>query len=207
MFKSIKFIKSGTTERNSWPLRDVPEVCFVGRSNVGKSSLINAIFNQKKLAKVANKPGKTLLLNFFEIDNDKLILTDTPGYGFSKASKVVQNEISDMMLHYFECRKALVALAIIVDVRRKLTTLDLQLLEMIASIRPELDVMLLITKADKISYSQALKAVTEINAQIKKIKFQDYRKIKHLLVSAKNKQNLDKVQIWLTNYFRKENKK
>ena len=110
-------------DRHSWPESDLPEVVLAGRSNVGKSSLINTITQRKKLAYVGNTPGKTRLLNFFNL-NDQYMLVDVPGYGYANASKTMLKKFGEMMEDYFAERTQKRGLLLIVDARHKPTEDD-----------------------------------------------------------------------------------
>lgn len=119
---------SSASSKESWPELDKPEVVVVGRSNVGKSSFINALCNRKKLAFVGNTPGKTQLLNFFDIDGE-WTLVDVPGYGYAKLSKNQLQKLGTMMDEYFADRENLQAVVSLVDARHAPTRDDLDMIE------------------------------------------------------------------------------
>ena len=106
----------------------VPEFAFVGRSNVGKSSLINALTNTKSLAKASATPGKTKMINYFEI-NDSFRFVDLPGYGYAKTGKVHQEVWSELIGKYLEESKSLVTIFVLVDIRHLPTVQDMQMVE------------------------------------------------------------------------------
>ena len=106
--------------KSQWPENDLPEICLAGRSNVGKSSFINTITNNSKLAKVSGTPGKTRTLNFFNI-NDELRLVDVPGYGYAKVNDKIKESFGDMLDTYLRERDVLKGLVLIVDYRHKPT--------------------------------------------------------------------------------------
>lgn len=108
---------------------DIPEICFIGRSNVGKSSFINAITNQKKLAKTSQTPGKTRLLNFFDINNGQYRIVDAPGYGYARVSDSQKMNFSNFMAEYLEKRSNLKAVGLLLDMRHKPTQDDKQMYE------------------------------------------------------------------------------
>ena len=120
-------------EKEQWPESDLPEVVVVGRSNVGKSSFINALTNKKKLAYVGNTPGKTRLINFFKID-DTWMLVDVPGYGYAKMSKQMLIKMGKMMDTYFNQREQICCVVQLVDARHGATHDDLDMIEMIQSL-------------------------------------------------------------------------
>ncbi|WP_370299743.1 ribosome biogenesis GTP-binding protein YihA/YsxC [Abyssibacter sp.] len=137
------------------PEPDRPEIAFAGRSNAGKSSVINAVTRQKSLARTSKTPGRTQLLNFFQLE-DTARLVDLPGYGFAKAPESVRREWHRMIEAYLQYRDALVGLVIIMDSRRPLTETDVQMLNWCAA-RP-LPCIILLNKADKLSKGAAASA-------------------------------------------------
>ena len=110
------------------PKPNLPEYAFIGRSNVGKSSLINALTNSKKLAKTSGKPGKTQLINHFLINNN-FYLADLPGYGYAKISKKIREEFQSFTLKYLENRENLVCLFMLIDLRVPPQKIDLEFME------------------------------------------------------------------------------
>ena len=135
-----------------WPHSEYPEVAFAGRSNVGKSSAINAITNRRGLAKTSKTPGRTQQIVFFELAGGQH-LVDLPGYGFAKVPEKVRRHWESSIANYLKNRENLRALILPMDARRPLTPLDQQMLEW--CITYELPVHILLTKADKLSNSQA----------------------------------------------------
>ncbi len=142
-----------------WPESELPEVILCGRSNVGKSSFINAILNRKNLAYVGQTPGKTRLLNFYNLD-DQWMLTDAPGYGYAKRSKSEHIDYGKLMEDYFRNRKPLKMAVLLVDIRHNPTQDDLVMLQFIRD--NNIPYIVVATKADKLSYSQQLKQVKMI---------------------------------------------
>lgn len=134
-----------------WPETTMPEVVLAGRSNVGKSSFINAVVRRKKLAYVGNTPGKTRLLNFFNLD-DKYMFVDVPGYGFANISKAQLIKFGEMMEDYFAEREQKKGLVLLVDSRHKPTEDDLTMLEFARYYH--LPTVVIATKVDKIKRSQ-----------------------------------------------------
>ena len=108
-------------DKKSWPDTKLPEIVLAGRSNVGKSSLINTITQRKKLAYVGNTPGKTRLINFFEINQRIMLCRCVPGYGYANASKAMLIKFGEMMEDYFNERKQKKGVVLIVDARHKPT--------------------------------------------------------------------------------------
>lgn len=138
------------------PNDDKPEFAFIGRSNVGKSSLINMICNHKGLAKTSATPGKTLLINHFIINNE-WYLVDLPGYGYAKRSKVVQKKLEQMISSYILQREQLVNLFVLIDIRHEPQKIDTEFITWLGE--SGIPFSIVFTKADKIGNSQkALKA-------------------------------------------------
>lgn len=136
--------------QQNWPNQHSKEVCFIGRSNVGKSSLINAITNNQYLARVSNTPGRTQLLNFFQEENKMLV--DLPGYGYAKMPINKQKEMIIMIEDYFNHRQQLVKVFVLVDAKIGPTPDDEMMLEFLKNL--ELSTMVIINKADKANQSQ-----------------------------------------------------
>lgn len=145
------------------------EVAFVGRSNVGKSSLLNKLFNRKNLVKVSSKPGKTTTINFFAVDDIDFV--DLPGYGFAKVSASEQDRWNKLMDGYFEAglngegepRNIRLVVAL-VDIRHDASKLDYQMIDYLAEL--ELPYAIAFTKADKLSRSKALQQVKTLRKQL-----------------------------------------
>lgn len=133
--------------KSHYPEDDIPEIALAGRSNVGKSSFINTILGRKNLARTSGKPGKTQLLNFFNID-DKIRFVDVPGYGYAKVSKVERARWGKMIEEYLTSRDNLRAVVSLVDLRHEPSTEDVQMYEFLKYY--EIPVIVVATKADKI---------------------------------------------------------
>lgn len=133
--------------KSHYPQDDIPEVALAGRSNVGKSSFINTLLNRKNLARTSGKPGKTQLLNFFNID-DKIRLVDVPGYGYARVSKKEREKWGRMIEEYLTSRENLKAVVSLVDFRHEPSADDVQMYEFLKYY--EIPVILVATKADKI---------------------------------------------------------
>lgn len=133
--------------KSHYPEDDIPEIALAGRSNVGKSSFINTLLGRKNLARTSGKPGKTQLLNFFNID-DKIRFVDVPGYGYAKVSKVERARWGKMIEEYLTSRDNLRAVVSLVDLRHEPSTEDVQMYEFLKYY--EIPVIVVATKADKI---------------------------------------------------------
>lgn len=136
-----------------YPKTGVPEFAFVGRSNVGKSSLINKALNRKSLARVSSTPGKTITINFYDID-ESIFLVDLPGYGYAKRSQSEIREWGDMIESYLSNRPQLKQIFLLVDSRHIPTKDDIMMLEWIRTVRPDDSVIVIATKTDKLKKSE-----------------------------------------------------
>ena len=151
------------TESKLFPSDRGNEIALCGRSNSGKSTLINALANQKRLAKTSNTPGRTQSINFFQLTNDEAKkIVDLPGFGYAKASKQDQNAWAKLILSYLEKRAALTDLILIMDMRHPFQNKDLEFLSLCNSLN--LPIHLVLTKADKLNNKETqntLKVVSE----------------------------------------------
>lgn len=150
--------------KSHYPQDQIPEVALAGRSNVGKSSFINTMLNRKNLARTSGKPGKTQLLNFFNID-DKLRFVDVPGYGYAKVSKTERAKWGKMIEEYLTSRENLRAVVSLVDFRHDPSADDLQMYEFLKYY--EIPVILVATKADKIPRGKWNKHESAIKKKLK----------------------------------------
>lgn len=160
-FTNAKFIKSAPSLKDA-PQGQFPEVLLVGKSNVGKSSLINALCNKKSLAYVSSKPGHTRLLNYYNID-DKIYLVDAPGYGYAKGGFNLDKLFGEMMDNYFTNATRLKLVLILLDSRRELGENDIEIINYIRE--KDINHLLVFTKLDKINQkekSQLLKHLDEV---------------------------------------------
>lgn len=148
---------------NQYPDVSLDEIAFVGRSNVGKSSLLNLLTNRKSLARVSGNPGKTRTINFYLI-NDAFRFVDLPGYGYAKVSKSITADWDRMMDDFFKQRKNLKRVVQLVDIRHEPSKLDVQMYEYLRSYG--LDGLVCATKADKISGNQKQKNLSIIRKSL-----------------------------------------
>jgi ribosome biogenesis GTP-binding protein ysxC len=148
---------------NQYPDASLDEIAFVGRSNVGKSSLLNLLTNRKSLARVSGNPGKTRTINFYLI-NDAFRFVDLPGYGYAKVSKSITADWDKMMDDFFKQRKNLKRVVQLVDIRHEPSKLDIQMYEYLRSYG--LDGLVCATKADKISGNQKQKNLSVIRKSL-----------------------------------------
>ncbi|HHV29068.1 MAG TPA: YihA family ribosome biogenesis GTP-binding protein [Clostridium sp.] len=170
---------------DQYPKNDIPEVTFVGRSNVGKSSLINAMLNRKNLARVAATPGKTRLINFYNID-DQLYFVDLPGYGFAKVSKSMKASWKDVIETYLSERKQLRKIFLLVDIRHSPTSDDILMHEWLKSM--ERSYVIVATKLDKVPRSKIKERISDIRSTLK---LEEHIKI--IPFSSETKQGRDEL--------------
>ena len=147
-----------------YPAENMAEIAFAGRSNVGKSSLLNLLTGRKKLARVSGAPGKTRTINFYEIDGDFRIV-DLPGYGYAKVSKSISEDWGPMMEKYLSERPNLLKVIQLVDIRHEPTKLDIQMYDYLRHYG--LDGVVVATKADKVSRNEMVKNVSKIRKVLK----------------------------------------
>ena len=146
MIKKAEFVMSNSQVAKC-PKEPLPEYAFIGRSNVGKSSLINMLTNQKNLAKTSARPGKTQLINHFKI-NDQWFLVDLPGYGYARVSKTTKKTFQKFITNYFEQRKQLVCAFVLVDIRHEPQKIDLEFMQWLGE--NAVPFAIVFTKADKL---------------------------------------------------------
>jgi GTP-binding protein len=156
--RSAKFVCSAVTPEH-YPPADLPEVAFAGRSNVGKSSLINKILNRKKLVRTSKTPGRTQLLNFFEI-NEIYRFVDLPGYGYAKVPAEVQKRWRPMVETYLTSRSNMRGMVLLLDIRREPSKEDLGLWHWLQT--ASIEVVTVITKVDKLSRNKRNKQMAAI---------------------------------------------
>ncbi|WP_439181811.1 ribosome biogenesis GTP-binding protein YihA/YsxC [Carboxylicivirga taeanensis] len=158
---SAQFHKS-SAKANQCPKEDRPEYAFIGRSNVGKSSLINSLCNRKSLAKTSSTPGKTQLINHFDIDG-KWFLVDLPGFGYAKVSKTIRATFGPLITDYISSRKNLMCLFVLVDSRIPMQEIDLVFMN--SMVDNGVPIAIVFTKTDKLNK-------TEYNTNMEKYKAQ-----------------------------------
>lgn len=159
-----KFIKS-SSDKSNWLEHDGKEICFIGKSNVGKSSLINALANNKKLAKTSKTPGRTQLINYFQ-NNNGLVIVDLPGYGFANISIKTQEKMFLMVDQYFKHGNPDV-IFLLIDSRRGISQQDEEIIEHLLNLNH--NIILVLTKIDKVTQKEL--SSTMKNSYFKKLKF------------------------------------
>jgi GTP-binding protein len=157
-----QFVKS-SVQLSQLPSSEIPEFAFIGRSNVGKSSLINTLTSSKGLAKTSGSPGKTQAINHFII-NEKWHLVDLPGYGFAKVSQATRAEWESLMKSYFLNRKQLITTFVLIDIRLEPQKNDLDFIEFLGTNGVPFSIVF--TKSDKLTPNQALKKVNDYKTSL-----------------------------------------
>jgi GTP-binding protein len=160
--KSAEFVMSNSNVTKA-PKDRIPEYAFIGRSNVGKSSLINMLMERKDLAKISGKPGKTQLINHFKI-NDSWFLVDLPGYGYAQVSKKKRTIFQYFIENYFKEREQLVCTFVLIDSRHDPQKIDLEFMQFLGENR--IPFCIVFTKADKLSSSKLNKQITSYKKKL-----------------------------------------
>lgn len=159
----MEFVTSAS-KLEELPAADVPELAIVGRSNVGKSSLLNFLAGQKQLARVSSTPGRTQLMNVFGVERGVFRLVDLPGYGFAFSPRETQAHWADAMRLFFEKRSSLIGLLFLMDVRRDVNDEDVSLVQWF--LERDLNVLLILTKCDKFTKAQLGVVIHQRNKQL-----------------------------------------
>ena len=183
IIKSAEFIKSAV-KPSQYPPAVLPEIAFAGRSNVGKSSLINTLLNRKHLVKTSSTPGRTRLINFFVI-NKEFSFVDLPGYGYAKVPPSIQKNWGPMIETYLTSRKTLKGIVLIMDIRRMPGKYELNIMDWLYHYN--IPAVLILTKADKLSKTKQIKHHLLISKALSVDK--NYL----ILFSAKSRQGKDDV--------------
>lgn len=184
IIKSARFLKSESGVTKNYSGFGVPEIAVVGRSNVGKSSFINCLANNHKLAKTSATPGRTRLVNYFMF-NENFVIVDLPGYGYAKASKGEQKTWENMITSYFAETDNLVGIIMLVDIRHTPTENDKQMLEYLYTYN--IPIVVCATKQDKIKKSEMVARTMDISSTLK------LAKENIILTSSETRYGKDKV--------------
>lgn len=161
-YQQAQFLKSAAA-LDGLPPDTGTEVAFVGRSNAGKSTALNMICGQHRLARTSNTPGRTQLINIFSLDDTRRLI-DLPGYGFAKAPKHIQASWQDLIDGYLQSRDCIRGLVLLMDIRHPLEPIDKQLLAWTAQC--QIPVLVLLSKADKLKYGQAKNTFLKVRSEI-----------------------------------------
>jgi GTP-binding protein len=194
LYHQAKFICSAPHLKDAPPDQGM-EIAFAGRSNAGKSSAINTLVQQTALARVSKTPGRTQLLNFFEVDTQRKFV-DLPGYGYAKVPEAIKKDWQKMMESYLQDRKALCGIVLVMDVRHPLTDFDWQMVEWCE--HAKLPLHILLTKADKLKYGAAKNTLLAVQKELGKANIS----ISLQLFSALNKTGIDEIHQLLDEWFK-----
>ena len=186
MIKSAEYIVSSPDVKDC-PKTGKPEYAFIGRSNVGKSSLINMLTQRKGLAKTSSKPGKTLLINHFNI-NDEWYIVDLPGYGYARIGKTGLEKLNRLINGYIMGRQQLTCLMLLIDSRHEPQRIDLEFIEWLGENGVPFSIVF--TKADKQSHA---KTMTNVRTFLKKLEEQWEELPPHFVTSAETRQGRDEI--------------
>jgi len=192
-FNSARFLISAS-RLEECPVDQGAEVAFAGRSNAGKSSAINTITTNGKLARTSKTPGRTRLINFFSLNRENCRLVDLPGYGYARVSRDLKDDWQKHLGHYLNDRRCLRGLVLVMDIRHPLTDFDQMMVQWCD--HSKLPLMILCTKADKLKFGQAKTAMMDIAKKLEGVAC-----LEHLVMfSATSKRGLDETQSALTNW-------
>jgi len=191
VIKNAIYVKSSAFI-SQCPEHHAPEYAFIGRSNVGKSSLINTLTGNKKLAKTSATPGKTILINHFEINSGEWYLVDLPGYGFAKRSKTERAKLENMIAGYILQRKQLTNLFVLIDCRHEPQQVDLEFMQWLGESNVPFSIVF--TKADKLS-KQALQ--TSIDAYLARLGEEWEPLPPHFITSSETRQGRDDLLVYI----------
>lgn len=193
IIKSSDYAISAVKEEQ-YPKDDLPEIALAGRSNVGKSSLINSLLGRKNLARTSSQPGKTQTLNFYIINRD-FYLVDVPGYGYAKVSRVQRQKFGKMIQDYLETRENLKGLILLTDSRREPTKDDVAMYNY--ALYLDLPILVICTKIDKVKKSQENKVIANLNQKLDT----DYDNVSVITYSAVKKTHVKEVWNWIERKF------
>lgn len=189
-YHNVKF-KAAYGTSSQLPVSTLPEVSFAGRSNVGKSSLLNKLMYRKSLAKVSSTPGKTATINFYDVDGYDFV--DLPGYGFAKVAKSEKHRWSELIEGYFNQERIFALVVSLIDIRHEASALDLNMIEFLRE--SGLPFMVVLTKADKLSKQQCMKQAAMLRKQL-----QLDKDIPMLAVSSESGTGINELRVIINQY-------
>lgn len=189
IIKSSDYAISAVKEKQ-YPKDNLPEIALAGRSNVGKSSLINSLLGRKNLARTSSQPGKTQTLNFYVVNQD-FYLVDVPGYGYAKVSQVQRQQFGEMIQDYLETRENLQGLILLTDSRHEPTKDDVAMYNY--ALYLNLPILVICTKIDKVKKSQENKVIANLNKKLDLA----YDNVSVLTYSAVKKTHVKEVWDWI----------
>ena len=189
-YHNVKF-KAAYGTSSQLPVSTLPEVSFAGRSNVGKSSLLNKLMYRKSLAKVSSTPGKTATINFYDVDGYDFV--DLPGYGFAKVAKSEKHRWSELIEGYFNQERIFALVVSLIDIRHEASALDLNMIEFLRE--SGLPFIVVLTKADKLSKQQCMKQTAMLRKQL-----QLDKDIPMLAVSSESGTGINELRVIINQY-------
>ena len=189
-YHNVKF-KAAYGTSSQLPASTLPEVSFAGRSNVGKSSLLNKLMYRKSLAKVSSTPGKTATINFYDVDGYDFV--DLPGYGFAKVAKSEKHRWSELIEGYFNQERIFALVVSLIDIRHEASALDLNMIEFLRE--SGLPFMVVLTKADKLSKQQCMKQTAMLRKQL-----QLGKDVPMLAVSSESGTGINELRVIINQY-------
>ena len=189
-YHNVQF-KAAYGTSSQLPVSTLPEVSFAGRSNVGKSSLLNKLMYRKSLAKVSSTPGKTATINFYDVDGYDFV--DLPGYGFAKVAKSEKHRWSELIEGYFNQERIFALVVSLIDIRHEASALDLNMIEFLRE--SGLPFMVVLTKADKLSKQQCMKQTAMLRKQL-----QLDKDIPMLAVSSESGTGINELRVIINQY-------
>ncbi|MBD5431587.1 ribosome biogenesis GTP-binding protein YihA/YsxC [Lactobacillus agrestimuris] len=192
IIKNSEYALSAVRE-DQFPKDDFSEIALAGRSNVGKSSLINTLLKRKNLARTSSQPGKTQTLNFYRV-NDSFYLVDVPGYGYAKVSQKKRQEFGEMIQDYLETRENLKGLIILIDSRHEPTKDDIAMYEYAQYLN--LPILVVATKMDKIKKSQTNKVMNNLKKNLDL----SYENVDVLTFSSVSKLHVNELGDWIESH-------
>ena len=181
----VLFVKSAF-KVNQYPPPDRPEIAFAGKSNVGKSSLINVLVNRKKLARTSSTPGRTQSLNFFNVGENKLCFVDLPGYGFARVPLKIKASWGRMVEEYLKYRENLKAVVVIIDIRRNISDDDINLINWLSQYNKGL--IPVFTKVDKLNRKERQARLKALDSEFSRISDE-----KPVLFSAQTREGRNEI--------------
>ena len=189
-YHNVKF-KAAYGTSSQLPVSTLPEVSFAGRSNVGKSSLLNKLMYRKSLAKVSSTPGKTATINFYDVDGYDFV--DLPGYGFAKVAKSEKHRWSEPIEGYFNQERIFALVVSLIDIRHEASALDLNMIEFLRE--SGLPFIVVLTKADKLSKQQCMKQTAMLRKQL-----QLGKDVPMLAVSSESGTGINELRVIINQY-------
>lgn len=195
-FRNTSYV-GAAADIDSVPNNSLPEIVLSGKSNVGKSSLINAIADNKKLARVSGEPGKTRMVLYFNVDN-RFFLVDLPGYGYAKAPHSIKEKYNSLVDRYFAVDRPISLVLHLIDIRHRPSDLDLQMISYMQS--RQLPFYIVFNKADKLSSSVARQKIEEYLPEMN-----IESSVRVFCVSANNKKGTDDLRLALADHLENDN--